>query len=381
MFIPYTMADSDKGSRDPIAAGGKYSPFKIVAHPEKLRSLAEGRVTAPVYVRVKPTNVCNHGCFYCSYGSDDPSSEGTFSGMHRDIKYKDRIPQEKMAEILQDFSDMGVRAVTFSGGGEPLTYGPIVWTLERTLELGIDLSMITNGQRLTGRPAELLGQAHWIRVSMDYCDPETFRKSRDRGLRQFDEVVENVRRFAKSKSPNCSLGVNYVVQEHNYGVVFRSLEFLRDLGVDTVKVAPVWSPDSEAFHKSVRQEVTDQIKEAEIKLTGETFEISDAYTGYFNGAGSAERSYSSCPWMQVLPVIAADQGVYACHNKAYDPEGFVGSIAKQSFRELWFSEETANLFRRFDPRERCKHECAADTRNKLIHQFIAAMDPRVANFV
>jgi len=44
-----------------------YSKEKILHHPQKVQSLLEGRVTPPIYVRVKPTNVCNHGCFYCTY--------------------------------------------------------------------------------------------------------------------------------------------------------------------------------------------------------------------------------------------------------------------------------------------------------------------------
>ena len=40
----------------------RYSDLKIVHFPEKLRSFQEGRITAPIYVRVKPINVCNHAC-------------------------------------------------------------------------------------------------------------------------------------------------------------------------------------------------------------------------------------------------------------------------------------------------------------------------------
>ena len=43
----------------------KYSDLKIVWHKEKLASIRDGIITAPICVRVKPTNRCNHRCFYC----------------------------------------------------------------------------------------------------------------------------------------------------------------------------------------------------------------------------------------------------------------------------------------------------------------------------
>ena len=49
----------------------------------------------------------------------------------------------------------GVKAVTFSGGGEPLVYPYITETMEKVLDAGIDLSIITNGSMLKGRNAQL----------------------------------------------------------------------------------------------------------------------------------------------------------------------------------------------------------------------------------
>jgi len=38
---------------------------------------------------------------------------------------KDQIPKKKMIELAHEFVEIGVKAVTFSGGGEPLLYKPL----------------------------------------------------------------------------------------------------------------------------------------------------------------------------------------------------------------------------------------------------------------
>ena len=132
-----------------------YGTSKIFNHPAKLQSFSEGKIAPPIYVRVKPTNVCNHHCYYCAYDSNSPS------GVDRTLQ----LPKEKAMEILDDFKEMGVKAVTYSGGGEPLVYPHIIEMMKKTLDYGIDLSMITNGQNLNGEKAELLAKAKWIRIS------------------------------------------------------------------------------------------------------------------------------------------------------------------------------------------------------------------------
>ena len=152
--------------------GSVYSPSKIVFHKEKLESLAKGEITSPIYVRVKPENRCNHRCFYCSY---DPDFDYVLSETKNN---KDSLPRDKMMEILNNFKEMGVKAVTYSGGGEPLIYPYIEETLQKTLENNINLSIITNGQKLNEKRAELLTQAKWVRVSGDSINAKLFNKIR-----------------------------------------------------------------------------------------------------------------------------------------------------------------------------------------------------------
>ena len=159
-----------------------YSNLKIFAHAQALNEVGEGKRISPIYIRMKPTNYCNHKCYYCSYAD-------SALGLRDSVNKQDQIPWEKMQEIISDISDMGVKAVTFSGGGEPLVYPYIVEAMQRILDADIDLSIITNGQLLKGERAEVLAKAKWVRISFDSANAETYAKVRQLPLEAFDEEI------------------------------------------------------------------------------------------------------------------------------------------------------------------------------------------------
>ena len=76
--------------------------------------------------------------------------------------------------------------------------------------------------------------------------------------------------------------------------------------------------------------------------------------------------------MQTVPVIGADLNVYACHNKAYDKTGCIGSIKDMRFPELWFSAATKEYMTKFNAKTTCMHECSNDRKNILINEVVQA---------
>lgn len=92
----------------------QYSSMKIFHHKEILDAIERGEQTAPLYIRLKPTNLCNQHCHYCTYGNGNSNEKTWFRD---EIDKRDMIPKKKIREILQDIAEIGVKAVTFSGGG------------------------------------------------------------------------------------------------------------------------------------------------------------------------------------------------------------------------------------------------------------------------
>jgi len=361
----------------------KYSDLKIVHFPDKIQSFRDGVIAAPIYVRIKPINRCNQDCHFCCYAqswrrtdSQTTAVEHVVSGMHTDMNEADTLPTAKAFELLDDLKEMGVKAVTFSGGGEPLLHKDIVPLMQRVAAHGIDLSIITNGQLLRGERANVLAGAKWVRVSMDYVNAEQMVQSRRVKPKAFEETLANLRTFAALKDRDCDLGVNYIVHKNNFEGIVEFARMLKDVGVENIRFSPMWTPDFLAYHAPIKERMEQQLQEVQ-SLVDDRFTINSTYE-LSSGTKNNVRRYTQCLFMQTVPVVGADQVVYACHNKAYDRTGAIGSIKNQRFKELWFSDEARRVFDTLNPQKVCRHECANDNKN-IIFQSLAAAS--MDNFV
>lgn len=349
-----------------------YSEMKIFHHQEILQNLLCGERCSPLYIRLKPTNKCNQDCYYCSYRN--PCLDLSEYNMN------DEIPFDTMMSLLDDFVSMKVKAVTLSGGGEPLLYPYIEKTMERLLEGQIDLSIITNGILLNGRRAELLSKAKWVRLSIDTVDASKYSQIRRVKEESFHILCKNIKQFSAIKNENCELGVNMVVTKDNYMEVAEMASLMKELGVNHVKYAPLLSDDTSNYHKEIKEVVTDALNRAQMELSDEKFRVIDLYTNETEVKKNVCRPYHECQVKEFECVIGADAKVYICHHKAYMKDGIVCDLKQGSFKGQWYSEKVTDLFRQFDAVEKCRQYCVQDGKNQLINTFLN-VDHNQINFV
>lgn len=233
-----------------------YSALKALGFPDRLDAIAADRMAAPIHVRIKPTNVCNHGCYFCAYRNDRVS-------LGADMVARDRIGKAKMMEIVDDLIEMGIEAVTFSGGGEPLIYPYIAETVTRLAQGGIKVAMLTNGSRLMNKVADAFAaHATWIRVSIDGWDGESYAAYRNIRHGEFERVMANLEAFAKRDSA-CVLGASIIVDERNAAHISELASRLKDCGVRHAKISPcIVSNDgarNNAYHGRFRDKLRAQL--------------------------------------------------------------------------------------------------------------------------
>jgi len=335
-----------------------YSKLKIFRHPEKLRSLERGLVTSPIHVRVKPTNRCNHNCAYCSY-------QNSYGQLGKDMSRQDEIPIEKMREIINDCAAMKVKAITFSGGGEPLLYKGLREILHQANNNDISTSILTNGVFLTGNlRAAALHCCSWIRISMDGWDRDSYAAYRSCNPDDFDKLIANLKELAQDKG-KCVIGVNIIVDDENAAHLYELVSMVHDLGIKSIKISPcIVSNDAKKnndLHFAIRPIVLQQLE----KIVDAGIGVYNSYHAQLDGF---KKEYSWCPYIQILPIIGADQNVYACHDKAYNKDtGMLGSIKDRSFREFWFDGD--EKFMKINPSKHCSHHCITHNTNKMLFEY------------
>ena len=349
--------------------------LKIFRFPEKIDSLPETNpaILPPLHIRIKPTNACNHRCWYCAYHQDDFQ-------LGKDMQMRDSIPRQKILEIVDDIIEMGVKAVTFSGGGEPFLYPYLPETVQRLAHGGVKIASLTNGSRLAGELAELFARlATWVRVSMDGWDAGSYAQYRGVSQDEFARVMNNMAAF-KRLPGSCYLGVVLNIGKENALHVYEMVKNLHGIGVNSVKIAPTIisnsGPQNNDYHQPHFESVRAQIQQAIAEFASPQFEIFDSYHKQLT---TFMKNYRWCPNLQITPVIAADQNVYTCQDKAYNlDDGLLFSIKEQRFKDGWMAAKTT--FFKTDPSLVCNHHCVADGKNRLILEYLDA-DPQHGNFV
>jgi len=338
-----------------------YSHYKIFHFPEKLASLPReiSEIRAPLHIRLKPINACNHSCHYCAYRKKDLQ-------LGKDMQLQSSIPWDKMQELIEDFAEMKVGAITFSGGGEPFLYPHFTETLSMLIDKKIPFSSLTNGAMLSGERAELFAaKGTWIRISMDGWDNASYTRYRGVANGEFTTIMGNIAAFNKLKS-SCLVGVSIIVDKDNYMHVYELIGRLKDLGVDSVKVSPCIisnsSQENNTYHDSFYRAAKEITQKAKADFDTASFEVYDCYHKL---EIDFTKRYTWCPYCQILPVIGADLNVYTCQDKAYNLDsGLLGSIEKIRFKNFWFANK--ERFFSINPSRDCNHHCVADGKNNVI---------------
>lgn len=342
-----------------------YTRMKIFHFKDKLDSLPleVDKIMSPIHIRIKPTNICNHNCRYCSY-----RKEGLQLG--KDMIKRDFIPLKKMMEIIENIIDMKVKAVTFSGGGEPFCYPYLFDAAKKLSNSPVKFASLTNGSLLNGKVAELFAyRATWVRISIDGWDDKSYSEYRKTGFGEFSKVMKNIKNFKKYNG-KCYLGVNMIIDRKNACHIYSMIQQLRDKGVDSVKIAACIVANSgttnNKYHKPIFEKVKKEIMRASDRLADDKFVIFDSYHEQLR---TFEKDYDWCPYLQILPIIGADLNIYPCQDKAYNlDQGLIGSIKNRTFKDFWFSNK--NNYFKINPMRDCKHHCVANVKNRLILDYL-----------
>ena len=362
-----------------------YSPLKIFHHQERLDQLRHGEQIVPLQVQLVISDLCNLNCSFCAYRMPGYTSNQLFgvvdskSGSVNNNPSR-MIPYTKTLEILDDFSEMGVKAVQFTGGGEPTVHPKHEDIFRAALDRQLDVGLVSNGVRLTSNTIELLLDAQWTRFSIDAATPESYSKIKGVSPKIFHKAWSNVELLVKRRAQAASdliIGIGFVVTKENWHEVRECAQMAKALGVDNIRLSAVFQPDDAAYFKDFHAEASVLCKQCE-ELDDGRFRVFNLFGDRLSDLRQQSPDYSFCGYQQFTGYIGADLNVYRCCVHSYNKRGLLGSLANTRFKDFWFSEEKKRLIDKFDA-SLCER-CQFNGKNRTI-LYAIGNNPSHVNFV
>lgn len=351
-----------------------YADTKILHYMDRMVSLSRGVIPAPVHVHFIISDKCNQNCAWCAYRDEGQSSELFVEHKSNGTRNEnpDRyIPFEKAVELLSELADLGVKAIEFTGGGEPTVHPQCAAIMDKAHSLGLKTALVTNGWKMDDHLRETLVEGStWVRMSLDSAERNHYAKARRTVPQAFDETIRNVKALVKMRDDNNSdltIGVGYVVSKENWLTVIEGVVLARELGIDNIRLSAVFSPDNAAYFDDFGYRAAVLCREA-TAMTTDTFRVINNFDARFAELKQGHPLFKFCPLQYIVPLIGADLNIYRCCILAYTKRGLIGSLTDDYFPNVWFSREHTEDMGRFDARQcpRCQFSGKIETMNGLI---------------
>lgn len=350
-----------------------YNNVKALWHFDRITKMKNGLQIVPVHIHMIISDLCNQNCSFCAYRMDGGFSTENFgedTGKGFTMNPNRMIPKDRCFEIIRECSAMGVKAIQFTGGGEPTVHPYSNEIFNFAQRLGIKTALVTNGTKLP--PKEILERFQWIRVSLDAGSEEIYEKVRE--SKRWPRVMENLELLGKLENPY--VGVGFVVTKENFGGLSQACRIVKGFGLPYVRVAAMFSENGTDYYKAHFGLIRTEITRAKA-LESDTFKVVDLFGRRIEDLNLGIPKYSFCGYQQLTVYIGGDLNVYRCCTTAYTTHGQIGSLKNQSFRQ-WWEKEAWDAYREFNAHS-C-HHCQFNAQNEILAQVVSN-EPMHSEFV
>ena len=184
----------------------KYSFTAASTFPAKLlhnEVMKDGKII-PLHIQLIPTNACNLSCSFCSCSDRDK---------------KRKLTLEQITEIFDTSKKYGTKAVTVTGGGDPLMHKQINEIIDYAGKNDIEVGLVTNGLLLNRLDKH--NNLTWCRIS-----------SSDDRVPAYD-TIENALKI----NPKTDFAFSHVLTKNpNYNIIKNMITFANDNNFSHVRI-------------------------------------------------------------------------------------------------------------------------------------------------
>lgn len=334
-----------------------FNSLKVLCWRDKIEEILEGKIPTPVSVELDPSNLCTQSCEWC---------------MFKDFKAQHMVSlsKEVMFSLIKDLGEMEVKAITFTGGGEPLINPSTPEAMHLAHSLGIQVGLVTNGDLLEKNNIRdvVVETCRYVRLSIDAGRDETYYKLKHpKYSDQLSRNLKSIRLIADSGFKG-DIGTAFLIHPKTYNELPIIIERLEDMGVSYLQVRPCLG----------------------VKLTSEMInycrDAVEDYRGKLNIYPNFKRfdeiqfgmMFEKCRATPLLGIVGADAKIYLCCQFRGNRKYVIGDLTKATFKRQWGKKRHLRVLGRINL-AKCP-PCRYSMFNKLIEE-VFLHDKMHRNFI
>ena len=291
-----------KNISDSFSSADAVVPVKLLRNSTFIQGTQCG-VIRPIHIQWMPTNVCDQKCSFCSCSERDKK-------MSLDI--------DRSREAIEMFARLGTKAVTITGGGEPMLYPHISALMDTFKKNGIEMGLVTNGLAYSHWDYARLDNLRWLRMSI----------SDEYDFDGFEEKIKHIKAYL----PTVDIALSYVLTK----------DFSRDKMIMAMRVTNENNLSHIRFVSDILNSDTPMRVDVESILNG-----LDTSRAIIQQRSKYTQGQRSCNISLAKPVIAADGNIYPCCGVQYAQGG--GSRSMTESFSMGTIEDAETIWRTQQP--------------------------------
>lgn len=329
---------------------------KLGFHPERVVEWKKNGVCYPLHIEAGVTNKCNHACIQCTLDW---------------INHKtDNVDTESFLKMLEDASEMGVKSIYFAGEGEPTLHKDLDQFIKKAYDLGMKVSLATNGALLTKDLSEkIVPYLSWIRFSVDAATKETYSKIHRVKLDEFDKVVGNIKTCIGVKDSQCQIGIQTLLMPENVHEIEQLATMSKEWGAHNIQVKPAHSHPKSSYQIGIYQYSQEELQHRLEKLSDDKFTALVRLKSMERLL--VDRTYKECHAFHFYCLIDAYGNVTPC-NIFYSNQDFIfGNITEESLKDIWMGDRKKEIIEKITKLNHSKcaeYRCRQDVMNRYLER-------------
>ena len=345
-----------------------FNPAKLLFHADKIALMQSGVLTsAPVSLEWDLSNTCPHDCPFCSFGTSESNGYRQQNWQH--------FPSERAAKLVPELKAAGLKAITFTGGGEPLMH-PQAADIMRLVEAsGIEFGLVTNGYLLRDKVAAIVARsARFVRVSLDAGTTATHNLVHRPKTPQFETILDNMAALIQRAKLErldigapLTVGASFCVLDANVHELTTAVRRLQEIGADYIEVRPTypteWRGDGWPGGLTNIEDARAALASAHNIAADSGFRVL-GMVDRFDALAAPEKGYTRCQIGPLTTVLGADGRLWHCCIQRGQEDFSLGSLLDVSFAEAWKTAQEKRLVDTINV-DRCPR-CRYDNYNRLL---------------